>query len=412
MKVRVFIEEAGCNRRKLDVKTIRTYLESNDYELVSNPEDADKILVTTCAFKKMEENESIYRLRHFRKYGSKMIVYGCLPDIARDRYKAEFADVPNVAPREIEKIEKYFPGNKKKYSEIAESNLMSRQNGNIFKSLARVIQTRPKINHEFLHRMISVGRKRTMDFLFPPVTPYFLFVCRGCLGKCSYCGIRRAIGSVRSKPVATVVTEFQQGIKDGYRDFTILGDDPGCYGIDLGSSLPELMKALFTSAPDAGDQKNGVKRDITFHLNEIHPKFLIPYADKFSEMERFSSVRTILCPIQSGSNRILELMQREHTIEQFEEAVKKIQIRHPQVLFSTQIIIGYPTETEDDFHMTLECVARCQFNSVVIFPYDDKSGTDSSLISDKVPSEIIEKRVLKAFKYFAKANVTAYYKCP
>jgi MiaB/RimO family radical SAM methylthiotransferase len=412
MKVRVFIEEAGCNRRKLDVKTIRTYLESNDYELVSNPEDADKILVTTCAFKKMEENESIYRLRHFRKYGSKMIVYGCLPDIARDRYKSEFADVPNVAPREIEKIEKYFPGNAKKYSEIADSNLMSRQNGNIFKSLIRVIQTKPKINHEFLHRMITAGRKRVTDFLFPPVTPYFLFICRGCLGKCSYCGIRRAIGSVRSKPTATVVAEFQQGIKDGYRDFTILGDDPGCYGIDLGTSLPELMKALFTAAADAGISKNGLKKDIAFHLNEIHPKFLIPYADKLSAMERFSSVRTILCPIQSGSDRILELMQREHTIEQFEEAIKKIQMRQPQIIFSTQIIIGYPTETEDDFHMTLECVARCRFNSVVIFPYDDKNGTDSSLITDKVPANIIEKRVLKAFKYFAKENVTAYYKCP
>jgi threonylcarbamoyladenosine tRNA methylthiotransferase CDKAL1 len=414
MKLKVFIEEAGCNRRKLDIKTIRAYLEGNDYELISSPEDADKILVATCAFKKLEEDESVQRIRHFRKYGPKIIVYGCLPDIARERYK-EFADIPKVAPYEIEKIETHFPGNAKRFSEIIDSNLIARQNGGVFKSIARVIQTKPKMNREFFHRILTAGRKKIKDILFPPVAPYYLFICRGCVGKCSYCAIRRAIGPVRSKPIPTVVSEFQRGLEEGYRDFIILGDDPGCYGIDLGITFPDLLQSLFNAKSEIDKSKKdsgGSNREIAFHINEIHPKFFIPYTDQLLEMEGFSSVRSILCPVQSGSNRILELMQREHTAEQFEETVKKIQSKRPQIAFNTQLIIGYPSETEEDFQKTLESVVRCKFNYVVVFPYDDKDGTDSSLQPDKIPADVIEKRVRKAFSYFAKKHVTAYYKCP
>lgn len=411
MKQKIFIEEAGCNRRQLDIKTIRSYLECNDYELVTSPEDADKILVATCAFKKLEEDESVQRLRHFRGFGKEMVVYGCLPDIAEERYR-EFADIPKVAPREIENIEVFFPGNAKKYSEVAEPNLIGKKNNNIFKSIVRTVQTKPTMDREFWHRMMASGRKNIADFISPPVTPYYLFACRGCLGLCSYCAIRKSVGSVRSKPIATVVAEFQSGVKDGYRDFTILGDDPGCYGVDLESSLPELLEALFDAGSAAEEIKGGERQEIVFRLNEIHPKFLIPYTEKFLTMERFTSVRSILCPLQSGSNRVLQLMQREHTADDFERVVRKIRTQQPTTAFNTQIIVGFPTETEDDFQETLERVARCQFNSVVIFPYDDKYGSDSSLLPEKIPAQIIQKRMRHAFQYFAKTGVTAYYKCP
>lgn len=414
MKERVFIEEAGCNRRQLDIKNIRTYLEANGYEIAEHPEDADKILVATCAFKKLEEDESVQRLRHFRKYGREIVVYGCLPDIAEDRYR-EFADIPKVAPREIEKIEDYFPGQIKKYADITDTNLVDKKGSHIFKSIVRTIQTKPTMDLEFWHRMLASGRKKIADIVSPPATPYYLFACRGCLGLCSYCAIRKSVGSVRSKPIPMVVNEFQKGVKDGYRDFTILGDDPGCYGVDLGSSLPDLLQALFSAASDIEREELGSKKDlgsITFRLNEIHPKFLIPYSEKFLEMERFASINSILCPIQSGNSRVLDLMQREHTAEEFEEVVKKIRRHQPQTIFNTQIIVGFPSETEDEFQETLERVARCQFNSVVVFPYDDKFGSDSSLLPEKVPAQTIQRRMRQAFQYFAKTGVTAYYKCP
>jgi threonylcarbamoyladenosine tRNA methylthiotransferase CDKAL1 len=359
MAIKIYIEPAGCNKRQLDLKTIRSYLDSNGYILVDRPEDADKILVGTCAFKKLEEDESVKRLRLLRKYDSDIVVYGCLPDIAVERYR-EFSDIPKIAPKEIEKIEQMFPGEIKRFSEIKDDNLVGVNNNKVFKSIVKVLQIEPILDREFWHRMISSGRKKLKDTISPPVTPYYLFVCRGCLGKCSYCAIRKSVGSVQSKPVATIINEFKRGVRDGYRDFTILGDDPGCYGIDIGSSLPDLLQALFAVCPEVEktESKGHAVGRTVFRLNEIHPKFLIPYTEQLLAMERISSLISILCPIQSGNSRILQLMQREHSAEELEDVVMKIRAAQPQTIFNTQIIIGFPTETEEDFQDTLHFVAR------------------------------------------------------
>jgi tRNA A37 methylthiotransferase MiaB len=174
--------------------------------------------------------------------------------------------------------------------------------------------------------------------------------------------------------------------------------------LDMGSSLPELLEPLFAAC--AG------RKDIAFHLNEIHPKFLISYAEQLLALEGFSSVRSILCPIQSGSDRILKSMHREHTIPRFQAALEKIRERQPQTRFNTEIMVGFPSETEDDFQQTLDVVQRCRFDYVVIFPYDDKVGTASSLLPEKIPAGIIQKRMRKAFQHFAKAGVAAYHQCP
>jgi threonylcarbamoyladenosine tRNA methylthiotransferase CDKAL1 len=413
MKLKVYIEEGGCIRRKLDLNKIRSYLEINDYELVDRPEDADKILVGTCAFKKLEEEESIQRVKHFMKYGpKKMVVYGCFPDIARERFK-EFADISKVAPREIDTIEQFFPVNTKKFSEVDDSNLMGKRRESFFKAMVRTIQTRPTLDSEYMRRLIDMVHQRFKSVFHSQPDPYYLFICRGCLGKCTYCARRRSIGSIRSKPVATVISEFQRGIKEDHRDFVVFGDDPGCYGIDQGSTLPELMKILFSAAAEVKKSENGsdtVRKEITFYLDEIHPKFLISYTEKFLTLENFSSVRSILSPFQSGSNRILELMGREHTAEQYEEVVKKIHVKQPQTLFHAHIIVGFPSETEEDFHKTLDFVVRCGINSVVVFPYGEKSGCASALLQEKIPPKIIKRRMREAFKYFKKAGIPAYYK--
>lgn len=413
MSLKIYIDPAGCNRRQLDLKTIRTYLESNGYILVDRPEYADRILVGTCAFKKLEEDESVKRLRLLRRYDSDIVVYGCLPDIAEERYR-EFSDIPKVAPKEIENIEKIFPGDKKRFAEIRDDNLVGAKKNQIFKSIVKVLQIEPAIDREFWHRMLSSGRKKIKDVLSPPVTPYYLFVCRGCRGLCSYCAIRKSVGDVRSKPVAVVVDEFRRGLSEGYRDFTILGDDPGCYGLDIGSSLPELLQALFAVSAEEGltDSAAVAGHKVVFRLNEIHPKFLIPYTDDLLAMNGLSFFDSILCPIQSGNNRILQLMQREHTAEQIAETLLKIRAIQPEAIFNTQIIIGFPTETEEEFRDTLHFVAGCRFSSVVVFPYDDKTGTDSEQIYEKVPAKVIQRRMREAFRYFASEGVAAYYKCP
>lgn len=406
MAIRVYVEEAGCDRRQLDIEKIRRYLEANGYELVSDPAKADRILVSTCAFKEKEEKESVSRLRSLRKYGGEILVYGCLPDIAGDRYP-EFDDLPHVAPRDIETIEAYFEATEVPFAEVENANVIPPAALDVARA-RRLLAARAVTWGESVRAVVGRGSRRLRAVLARPERPYFLFVCRGCQGSCSYCAIRRAIGPVRSRPVEEIVTEFRRGLDEGYRTFRILGDDPGCYGDDISESLPRLMGALF----DAGGSAGGNDTAPRFEIREIHPKNLLRDHEAMLDLDGFPMISRILCPAQSGSDRILRLMRREHSAEDLLSALEAIRRRSPGLTLDTQVIVGFPTETEADFGETLEFLRVGGFDSAVVFPYHDKLGTVSSTLPGKVPDDVIRRRVREALVRLRRAGIAAHTSCP
>ena len=123
MNKTVYIEGDGCNRRLLEVEKIKSYLEQNDYRLVNNPKTADYIVLSTCAFKKKEEDQSVSKIRDFRKYDGEMLVYGCLPDIAPQRYR-EFEKINHLAPKDLENIDQFFEGIKIEFNTAKEEHVI------------------------------------------------------------------------------------------------------------------------------------------------------------------------------------------------------------------------------------------------------------------------------------------------
>jgi threonylcarbamoyladenosine tRNA methylthiotransferase CDKAL1 len=407
------VEAAGCDRRRLDAESIRRYFQANDCVLVSDPAQADRILVVTCAFKQKEEEESVRRIRSLRRYGRDIVVYGCLADIAGGRYP-EFDDLPSVAPREIDDLDRHFEGITVPFAAVRDANVVARA-GAAPVRLRRRIEAGMIPWRESLEWLRQPGPGRRGGAHAKAEDRFNLFVCRGCLGLCSYCAIKRAIGPVRSKPVADVVSEYLRGVEEGYSAFNVLGDDPGCYGLDISASLPELLSALF----DASDPSqfspgigSGDARRVRFHIREIHPKHLIRYHSQMLQLSRFSRVDSILSPIQSGSDRILGLMQREHTTEALLGALRRIKECYPGLTLDTQIIVGFPTETEADLERTLDFVRDARFDSVVVFPYHDKVGTVASEAEGKVPQAEVERRIRRAFRYLRRAKIRAYRSCP
>ncbi len=409
--MKVYIDEAGCKRRQLDIHTIKKYLVANGHSLVENPEDSDRILVSTCAFKQKEEDDSIKRLRFFRKYGREIMVFGCLPDIAKERYR-EFADCHKVAPKEIENLDRYFEHDTVNFADMATANTIANKHPDLVKSLKRKIQSGDLFNGELFAETAQAGASRLRELFSKPQESWFLFVCRGCHGRCSYCAIRRSVGPVKSKPLSRVVEEFRLGLGAGYRTFNILGDDPGCYGLDIGESLPGLFAALMNDLPAAATVPGIQENEVRFQLKEIHPKFLISYADRLVSRTLFRRVESMLCPVQSGSDRILKLMDREHTAGELKSVLLRTRHENPGIILDTQIIVGFPSETEADFQATLDMVKSSGYDSVVVFPYHDKEGTPASEIGAKVPAPEIRKRMREAFRYFGKNGIKAYYSCP
>ena len=406
MKKIIYIEGEGCDRRLLEKTKILNYLEKNNYEFTSRPSKADYILLFTCAFKKEEEDYSLARLRALQNYRGRLLVYGCLPDIAPDRLDG-FNSIYKLAPKELDQIDSFFEGITLKYTEVSNPHGIADSPKGAFVQKVR----RNLYSHDFLANRLLHFR----ELFLKPRKYYYLMVCRGCLGKCSFCAIRRAVGSVKSKPIPAILAEFQKGLKAGYQDFVLLGDDLGSYGLDGPGTLPILMQALqreiklFRSSEPRSIAKNQVFR---FHLKEVHPEHLLQFEGDLSQMFESQTVRSLLCPIQSGSPRVLDLMQREHTVDDIKRLIGKIRTLSPTTEFSTQIIAGFPTESDDDFEATLALVADLRFHWVIVFPYDRKKGTPAADMDGQVSNSVIQTRIKKALKYFRRKGIKALTSCP
>jgi tRNA A37 methylthiotransferase MiaB len=409
---KVYFDEAGCFRRRLDLTKIRAYLEANGYTPVTRAEDADLIVAVTCAFKKKEEDESVARLRFLRRTGRPMLAYGCLADIAPGRNQ-EFADVPSLAPRELEKIDRLFEGLEVPFAQIGEANVAQPASGGLVSLVRRKAQGGPGslLGGASIGEIAESGMRALKGLVSKRPDPWSLFVCRGCKGRCTYCAIRRSIGGVKSKPVTDVVEEFRRGVRAGYREFSILGDDPGCYGVDIGESLPRLLEGL-AAACEEPEMKGAMNGSGAFHVKEIHPKFAISYFDALTRAPWFRRVSNVLCPVQSGSARVLELMGREHGPGELLRAMGRARHASPDVVLDTQIIVGFPSETDAEFGDTLRLVRDAAFSSVVVFPYHDKEGAAATALEPKVPARTIKLRMREAFRFFRRAGIAAYYSCP
>ncbi len=402
----VYIERFGCNRRLLDHSKIEKYLIEKGYSIVNDPQKSDLNLLGTCAFKEKEEDESLSRIKILKNFDTRLLIYGCLPDIAGTKFK-EFSDIEFIAPKNLDKIDDFFQDDDVKFKDISSTNIIKyHPSTSLFQRVFDKLFSKEIFDREFYARTPRRLFNIFKNYFDYTSKNYKLFICRGCTGKCSYCAIKYAIGPVKSTPIDTVVEELKKGLDAGYKNIIILGDDPGCYGIDLKITFPDLLRKL-VEVMEKSDNKKA-----QFHIYDIHPKWIIKYKDELKEILKFKRITGILCPIQSGSDRVLELMEREHTIGDLREVFKSIQEINPDIKISTEIITGFPSETEEEFLETLEFVKDIQFDYTLIFPYHEKEMTPSGALGNKVPKDIIQKRLKRGLKYIRKNKLRVYKSCP
>ena len=385
----VYIEKTGCTRRKLDVAKLQAYFEVNGYTLSPDPEGADYILVSTCALKREEEENSLQLLESYRDCRGKVLVYGCLPVIAPTRYKSSFA-FDFISPADIDNIDLHFRHITHRFAEIADANVIHGAADAEGPASVRYVRNK------------YLGKR--------PV--YHLFVSRGCLGRCSYCAAKFAIGPLRSKPVDVIVEEFARGIEAGYRDFIIIGDDVGAYGIDRGEDFPRLLGALLGEAHrDRSGPASNAKNTITLHIDEFHPRWVVAYRRELSELLASRTVASLVSPLQSGSDRVLDLMQRDHEMPSAAAALADLHACNPHMKISSKIMAGFPSETDTDFAETMENVAALPLSSVTLIAYEEKENTPACSIQPKVPAHVAEERVRRAETFFRKNGIKSIVGC-
>ncbi|MDI9620148.1 MAG: tRNA (N(6)-L-threonylcarbamoyladenosine(37)-C(2))-methylthiotransferase [Candidatus Nezhaarchaeota archaeon] len=360
----MYIETYGCWLNKADSDVAASMLEERGHLIVESPSEADVVVINTCAVRSETERKIIRRLKHFEEWSRggadrKVVVMGCLARVrpALIAYQSPSASIigPNALP-----------------------------------SLLRALET----------KVIDVGPDRRLPFLLPRFRGVgsrrlLIPIASGCLGCCSYCIMPISRGKLSSSPPQQVKDLLQRGILQGVKEVYLVAQDLASYGRDIGCSLPELLKALIE-----------VRGEYRIRLGMMEPSTLGAVANEMVKVYSNPTIYKYLhLPLQSGSNRILELMNRRYTREFFFKVVELFRSSLDDLYLATDVIVGFPTETEEDFEETLRTIEKLNPDKVHVARYAMRPFTQASSmhqLSDEVKKkrskalgELVEEITLK-----------------
>ena len=214
--------------------------------------------------------------------------------------------------------------------------------------------------------------------------PYYnLRIGEGCLFSCSFCCIRFATGKLHSKPIPEIAREFRTGLDRGHRTFQLVCEDVGCYGVDIGTTFPTLLRELLK-----------VDGEYELLLIDFGGYWLVKYFDELLPlfMQHPTKIKELYVSLQSGSPKILKAMHRPENGREVRQKLNELKRKLPHLTFRTTVIIGFPGETEEDFQQTVEAVRDVDFSVVELNKYSDRPGTASSQMKNKIPRKVIDRR--------------------
>ena len=355
------IETLGCQMNAKDSEKLAGILEQIGYIPESSEEDADLVIYNTCTVRE-NANLKVYgrlgylnSVRKRKNPDMKIILCGCMMQ----------------EPDEVETV-------KKKYSFV---NVVFGTH-NIFKLAELLYRMETEKNP-----VIDVWNDTDKIVEELPAVRKYPFksgvnIMYGCNNFCSYCIVPYVRGRERSREPKDILREIERLSADGVKEVMLLGQNVNSYGktLDDPVSFSELLKEV--------EKVEGIER-IRFMTS--HPKDL---SDELIETMRTSKkiCNHFHLPMQSGSDRILKVMNRHYTKEQYLEIVRKLREAVPDISITTDIIVGFPGETEDDFEETLDVVRKVRFDSAFTFIYSPRTGTPAAKMEDQVPEDVVKAR--------------------
>ncbi len=356
------VNENVCVRLMLCGEDVKELLSANNWIEAPSANEADIILINSCAFMESAEEKAvseITKLLNAKRKNQEVVVFGCLPDINPQRL------------REINAEGRFFSGrNLEEAINMFNLSRAERKIGHkVHREWSRGGRLMRLLNRVFL-------RDDYFTYLYDKEKVFHLKISEGCLGTCTYCAERLARGKLVSKPTADIMREFLCGLEEGYCIFSLNADDVGMFGQDRGESIADLLEQILA-----------MKQDFRLVLTEFNPAALVRYEKRLFAALSSPKIIFITIPIESGSQRILNLMQRPYAMERVLPLLERIREANPRLKINTHIIVGFPGETEADFLATSAVLDKFHFNKVKIFPYSDRHGTLAHSMGGKVTEE-------------------------
>lgn len=356
-----YIKTYGCQMNEHDSENIKALLEEMSFTETNNMEDADLILLNTCAIRENAHNKVfgfLGRVKHLKETKNNIItgICGCM---------AQEENVVNEIKDKYKWVDIVFGTH------------------NIDK-LPRILKESIDNNKQYIE-VLSIEGDIIEDIPVKRDSKYkaWVNIMYGCDKFCTYCIVPYTRGKQRSRNPKDIIREVEKLVIDGYKEVTLLGQNVNAYGKDLDKNyfLGDLLK-------DVAETKIPRVRFLTSHPWDFTDE-MIDIIKKYDNIMPY-----IHLPLQSGSNRILKLMGRRYTKESYLELFDKLKTI-PNVAITTDIIVGFPNETEEDFNDTLEVVKNCQYDSAFTFIFSPREGTPAAKMEDNISLDIKNDRLYK-----------------
>ncbi|MBS3116126.1 tRNA (N(6)-L-threonylcarbamoyladenosine(37)-C(2))-methylthiotransferase [Candidatus Woesearchaeota archaeon] len=342
-----YIHTSGCSANQADSEQMAGLLQQAQFELASSMDDAHIVIFNTCTVKSPSEMDFFHTLEQFRKqYPHKIVVItGC---------------IPQADPQKL-----------KEYSLIGT------------KQIHNIVQVVEEALHDNVLQMLNDDEMPPLNLPRVRKNPIveILPINRGCLGACTFCKTKKARGSLVSYPLSEIIPEVTTALRQGVKEIWLTSQDTFCYGFDIGTDLPTLLQHL-VALP--GDFKIRVGMGNPDHMLKIGDRLIEMY--KNPKIFKFSHL-----PLQAGHDDVLEHMRRHYTVNDFCYTVRKFRKEIPELNLMTDIIVGYPIETEEHFWGTLEVVRKVTPDSINISRFWPRPGTPAAELNE-LPGDVVKHR--------------------
>ena len=375
--IKVFIATNGCEEASLDAQKLKNIVSGTNYVCTNDPMVADIIVFYACGLLRAKEHESvrmIKKLMSLKKISGKLVVFGCLTKINPEAIRSIFKGCM-IGPEEWDFFCDLFNQSEERIHNV---------HGNELCAVSKLGNPYPHLRAPFrwlniLLDELEVGRDKSKR-------NWYIKIITGCREKCTYCSDRLAFKQCGSQPIDTIIAQFELGLKRGFKNFYLVGRDLGSYGYDIGSDLPTLLKKML---------ENHCAENYKLHLYNLSPRSLVDFYPKLKDQFSSGKISQIGSHVQSGSDRILGLMGRRYSTNEWLKTLKEIREKYPDIRLVTSIMVGFPTETVQDFEKSMELLDSPLFEQFDLYAYEGKPNSPSLRLGELVPQKVKKRRLVR-----------------
>lgn len=357
---KIFVEAYGCSASFADSEMISGLILNGGHTLAKNSSESDLNIVVTCSVKDSTANKMMHRIRSLKS--KPLVVAGCLP-------KAE----KNTVEKITERASLLGPNSLGKTLQVIDSTLRGIRYVALEDSdLSKVGLPKVRLN---------------------PVVG-IVEIASGCMSECTFCQTKLAKGDLTSYRIGDIVRQVETEISEGCKEIWLTSTDNGCYGFDINTDLPTLVKAV-----------SEIPQDFMIRIGMMNPMYMPRIKEELIKSYDSDKVYKFLhIPVQSGSDKILHDMKRGHTVKTVREVIEKAKERFTDFTISTDVIVGFPSETKEDFEKTVDLINEIRPDMVNLSKYSARPGTEAAEW-DQIEASEVKKRSKVIFDIINKISL-------